>query len=121
MKPKKFATLEPGSTEWKWNEADIDLAFLQDWVEGYIQLVPVDADGTLYCNDEGKLDNLPICAAWLHPKTHEVLDYLHGRLILLGGGDADGEETDLTPEVLTEFRKHIKPVIMAGDMAIVMM
>lgn len=80
---------------------------LQAVVGGYIECVTMD-DGQwhLYCNEEGKLDGLPInvsATAFAHHMGWPRGDVLVGRVILLGNG-RDGEEADLPASVLKAWQ-----------------
>ena len=74
-------------------------------VGGYIEAVPLSQDFTLYCNEEGKLNDLEPNAYWIvNGRPH---DTLVGSLVLMGPVDEDGEDTDATPEMLTLVDKHL--------------
>lgn len=67
------------------------LQFLQEAVGGHIELVPMRRDDlTMYCNDEGKLDGLPI--NHLATAIADLMDdILVGDVVLLGPVDRHGD------------------------------
>lgn len=86
---------------------EVTLQWLQDMVGGYIEAVDVDPDGTvMYCNEEGKLINLPVnvIATELFRASHGFYDVIMGNVVLIGSDGSTGENADLTPhgfELLT--------------------
>lgn len=86
-----------------------ELDDLQRYVGGWIEYVPTDQDVTLYCNEEGKILNLPP-----NPLATELFgsllmpgDYLAGDVILLGLLDEDGASTSIDPEWIKTVRVHM--------------
>lgn len=79
------------------------LEVLQAKVGGWIEAAPImDSRLTLYCNEEGKLDGLPLnlrASVLLDPNANDVIV---GDAVLVGGADADGYDTSL-PERLVEL------------------
>ncbi len=74
-------------------------------VGGFIEAVPIASGFTLYCNEEGKLTNLDPIAYWV--VNGEPHDVLVGSLVLIGPPDEEGEDTDVTPEMLDLVGKHL--------------
>lgn len=79
-------------------------------VGNLIQLVPIEAPVTVFCDEEGKLNGALPTAFWIDPETGETLDILCGNLVCFGPEDEDGENTPLTDETLVEIRRHIRPI-----------
>lgn len=74
------------------------LETMQELVGGYLESAPVfDRKLTMYCNEEGKLLGLPInfvASLLIHP---EVDDLIMGDVLIVGGPDEEGYDTDLPP------------------------
>ena len=106
----KAALLEQGS--WILREIETGLKPLQDIVGGLIQVVPLDTDDvTLYCNEEGKLLDLPVTAVWIDPKTGRWLDRLAGNMVAFGPADEEGDETDATEDTITILNRFLIPAV----------
>ena len=79
---------------------------LQHAVGGYIQAIDLSDELTLWCNEEGKMMNLP------HNRRAQELwdkvfgagtDYIVGDIVLTGGANEDGETLGLTDAQLVDF------------------
>jgi hypothetical protein len=74
-------------------DAGNTLKILQNAVEGWVQAVDFTADLTIWVNEEGKLNNLPINAKatkiWAH--FFGNTDYMSGNAVFTGGTDEEGE------------------------------
>jgi hypothetical protein len=92
--------------EWEWIDIKNDLHSIQKIVGGYIELVPIPGV-SLYCDEEGKLKELPPTAYWLNPKDGGIVDILCGNLIVFGPYDENGNETDATDKTLELLNKHL--------------
>lgn len=87
--PEKYV-LEPG------------LKHLQEAVGGYIEVVyPFKEPVGIICNEEGKLDGLPLNRALHDPKTGEITDIIAGNMFVVGLTD-DGF-CSLTPEQFIKY------------------
>ncbi|MEA4974023.1 hypothetical protein SDC9_102711 [bioreactor metagenome] len=72
-------------TEKKPRIAEIDgsLHSMQQVVGGNIEAIyPFEEDVALICNDEGKLNNLPLNRALYHPETHQLYDIISGTFFI---------------------------------------
>lgn len=78
-----------------------ELEQLQTAVGGYVQAINLSDDITLWCNEEGKIMNLP------HNRIAQVLwdkvfgaetDYIVGDIVLTGGTDNEGKTVGLSTE-----------------------
>ena len=93
---------------------------LQEIVGGYIEYVEADfrlgdrknVRASMVVNEEGKIKKLPIN----HFPTVAVMDYLrqtiHGRVVIFGLPDAQGNETDVPPDMVLWFKvlqKFVEP------------
>jgi hypothetical protein len=75
----------------------VNLTWMQQQVGGYIEAISLLDDGTvMYCNEEGKIHNLPVnvIATELYRAAHGPYDIIMGDVILLGTDDC--ENADLT-------------------------
>ena len=72
------------------------LETLQSRVGGYIEAAPVlDRRLTMYCNEEGKLQNLPlnqVASLMLDPRAKDVIA---GDVVITGEPDSEGYDTTL--------------------------
>lgn len=79
---------------------------LQHAVGGYIQAIDLSDELTLWCNEEGKIMNLPHNhrAQELWDKVFGAgTDYIVGDIVLTGGADENGETLGLTDAQVTDF------------------
>ena len=105
----KVAVLEPGMTQFEWREIVSGYKTLQTLVGGLIERVPVpetEDEASIYVNEEGKLENLPVSAIWWY--QGKPYDLLRGTLVVCGSSD-DGRDTDLTPAMLDRVKTFITP------------
>jgi len=95
-------------TSGKIERMDMDsLQDLQKAVGGYIEAIGVDSDKygvTVYCNEEGRVHELPInmaCCIWLSKNgMYPALETpIHGDVVVIGECDDEGNDTDV-PEGL---------------------
>lgn len=83
-----------------------DLESIKTVVEGWIERVPsmneeIDAKITVYANEEGVILNLPVNRNIIAIRTLGLPQSLYaGNLIVLGPGDAEGNETDVPQEII---------------------
>lgn len=89
----KYLKFENGFTAVDPSGNSLDL--LQSLVGGYIERIPLfdDLGIDVWCNDEGKLQNLPVTAFIRHGK--EIVDAIAGPLAF-SGFDDEGETHPLT-------------------------
>lgn len=83
------------------------LKSLQDAVGGYIEHITwntPDGSLSLYCNEEGKITQLPInhfITMWVAPRSQTI----HGDVIIFGESDGEGEDTDVPQSFIDMFEK----------------
>lgn len=101
-----------------------DLADYRELVCGDLQLIALDRpSASLYCNDAGKLLNLPVneratALLWAHNRAFRGRDVINGPAFIVGPADPDGD--DLTaPADLVDLLFHTKryrvQVQVSGD------
>lgn len=93
----------------------VRLKSLQGVVGGLIQLVPLETEAvTLFCNEEGKLLDLPASAFWIY--EGRAVDTLCGALVAAGPSDDEGELTPITEEGLEALKREARaiPAGMSG-------
>lgn len=102
-----------------WREQDLDFAGCQKAVGGYVEALPMNNEcATVYINEEGALESLPCFVLWTR-SDGQVIDALHGPIVILGPVDADGETLPLTDEALRYARQYIRPLKQRELMAVV--
>ena len=98
-----------GSIEMKTIAAD--LKSLQDEMGGYIELIKLnDGKLSLYINEEGKLEGLPVnlVASLIANQTGLKGDFIVGNAVFLGKGTADGRETSVDPDFVERISAWAK-------------
>lgn len=101
----KIVKVEPEKAPYA---ADIDsgLESLQSQVGGYIQAVyPWDDSAAIVCNEEAKLENLPLNRA-LRDNHGKIYDIISGTFIIVGLGEEDF--TDLTEEQVEVYLNRFR-------------
>lgn len=97
--------VEPGKVPYE-TEIEDGLPGMQKAVGGYIQAVyPYDEPVALICNEEGKLDGLPLNRA-LRDDDGDIYDIVAGNFFIAGLGDEDF--TDLSHELAEKFAEQFK-------------
>lgn len=91
-------------------EGESQLKVLQDAVGGWVQAVDFTQDLTLWCNEEGKLNGLPInpMATFLWEKYFGFTDVICGNVIFTGGTGEEGETLGLNEQTADELRKFLR-------------
>lgn len=95
------------------------LSVLQEGVGGWVQAIDLDDDLTMWCNEEGKLQNLP------HNPFAQVIwdqtfgpgtDYIVGDVVFTGGTDDEGytlglsdRASEVIEKVISATRRLIEP------------
>lgn len=111
--------------------AELDLSqnsleTLQQAVEGLVQAIDIAEDLTMWCNEEGKMINLPHNpygqAFWetaFPISEFGRTDYIVGDIVLTGGTDAEGETLGLSvaqvfqiKDLARAIRKMVEPQIV---------
>ena len=97
--------VEPGKVPYE-TEIEDGLPGMQKAVGCYIQAVyPYDEPVALICNEEGKLDGLPLNRA-LRDDDGDIYDIVAGNFFIAGLGDEDF--TDLSHELAEKFAEQFK-------------
>lgn len=86
----------------------------QQLVGGYIELFyPFEDDVAILCNDEGKIDGLPLNRA-VKDANGEILDIIAGTFAVVGLDDEDGFRS-LTDDELEKYSKlYAVPEVFVG-------
>lgn len=83
-----------------------ELEQLQAAVGGYVQAINLNDQITLWCNEEGKIMNLPHnpIAQGLWDKVFGIgTDYIVGDVVLTGSADDEGKTIGLTNKQVRDF------------------
>ena len=97
-------------------EIDGSLESMQQIVGGYIEAIyPFDDPVAIICNEEGKLNGLPLNRA-LYTEDGEMFDIAHGNIIICGLGEEDfaSLQGELLEKYLEKF-KHPETFIKIGN------
>ena len=97
-------------------EIDGCLESIQQFVGGYLQAVyPFDDPVAIICNEEGKLNGLPLNRA-LYTEDGEMFDITAGNIIICGLGEEDfaSLQGELLEKYLEKF-KHPETFIKIGN------
>jgi hypothetical protein len=97
-------------------EIDGSLKSMQQIVDGYIEAIyPFDDPVAIICNEEGKLNGLPLNRA-LYTEDGEMFDIAHGNIIICGLGEEDfaSLQGELLEKYLEKF-KHPETFIKIGN------
>ena len=105
-------------TSGKIERMDMDsLQDLQKAVGGYIEAININWENralTVYCNEEGRVHELPInmaCCIWLSKNgMYPALETpIHGDVVVIGECDDEGKDTDVPEDlVIPSFWKEPK-------------
>jgi hypothetical protein len=90
---------------------DISLKTLQAKVGGWVQAIDLDKDVTLWANEEGKLEGLPVnpFATALWELAFGVgTDIIVGDIVLTGGTDEEGETLGLQDFIIENLVKILE-------------
>lgn len=89
------------------NLEENEYAQLRDAVGGLIQPVDLKPDLTLWCNEEGKLVNLPlnIIGTHLWERSFGQTDVIMGDCVFTGGTDEEGETLELPNGWLVQIQE----------------
>ena len=97
--------VEPGKAPYE-TQIGNDLRSMQGAVCGYIQAVyPYEEPVALVCNEEGKLDGLPLNRA-LRDADGDIYDIVAGNFFIVGLGQNDF--TDLPHELAEQFAEQFR-------------
>ena len=97
--------VEPGKAPYE-TQIGSDLQSMQALVGGYIQAVyPYEEPVALICNEDGKLDGLPLNRA-LRDSDGDIYDIVAGNFFIVGLGQNDF--TDLPHELAEQFAERFR-------------
>ena len=97
--------VEPGKAPYE-TQIGNDLRSMQGAVGGYIQAVyPYEEPVALVCNEEGKLDGLPLNRA-LRDADGDIYDIVAGNFFIVGLGESDF--IDLPHELAEQFSEQFR-------------
>ena len=83
-------------------EINKELEQYQQLVGGYIECVyPYDDNAVMVCNDEGKLDRLPLNRG-IYDGTGRLIDVIAGSFFIVGD-DGEGDFCSLTDEQIKKY------------------
>lgn len=90
----------------------IDLEYLQKQVAGWVEALGIpDTEVTMYLNEEGKLDGLPVNlrANRIAHRHHAVqaFDIIVGDAVIVGPVDDEGYDTGLTEDHVAWLRTEV--------------
>jgi hypothetical protein len=94
---------------------EINLAALQEGVGGWVQAIDLSETVVLWCNEEGKMINLPHnpYAQELWDEAYGVkTDYIVGDVVITGGTDNEGNTLGLSETDLAEVKKTLEKVAL---------
>ena len=98
-------------------EIDGSLESMQQFVGGYIEAVyPFDDPVAVICNEEGKLNGLPLNRA-LYTEDGEMVDITAGNIIICGLGEEDfaSLQGELLEKYLEKFKQPETFIKIGGD------
>lgn len=102
----KILKVEPGKAP-EVTEIDNELRTMQEMVDGYIQIVPLDGDACLVCNEEGKLIGL-------EPNRIVGCDVIVGTFFI--AGDDGGEDLcSLREDQIAEYSEQFAEPLFSHD------
>lgn len=110
--PKMIAitlTAEGEAKEIELVQDEAQLKILQEAVGGWVQAIDFTPTLTLWCNEEGKLNGLPInpMATFLWERYFGFTDIICGNVIFTGGTGDEGETLGLNEETAKQLRKTL--------------
>ena len=100
--------IEPGSPP---EEVEIDsgLRALQQQVGGDIeQFCPFEDEVAIICNDEGKLDGLPLNRAIYDPDTGEMVDVIAGTMLIVHAPWDKDSYQSMPPELMEKYKEKFR-------------
>lgn len=101
----KILMIEPGKVPYE-KEIEPGLDSLRDAVGGHIEVIyPFEDPVGIVCNEEGKLEGLPLNRA-LYDNEGEVYDVLAGNFLIVGLGEEDF--ASLPDDLLEKYKEHFK-------------
>ncbi len=100
--------VEPGKEAVE-TEIENSLEAMQAAVGGYIEMIrPYMDEIALICNEEGKLEQLPLNRVLCDEETGQPLDVIAGTFFICGAPDDSEDFTSLTDEQLQKYRQKFQ-------------
>lgn len=81
-----------------------ELEAMQAIVGGYIEVMPLADDVAIVCNEEGKMNGLPLNRPIFY--DGEIVDIIAGTFFITGDDISIGEFVSLTDEQIAQYRKQ---------------
>ena len=94
-----------------------ELETLQEIVGGYIECLPLDDETTIICNEEGKINGLPLNRP-LYTDDGKLYDIIAGTFIISGDDIKNGEFVSLSDKQLNKYKDqflHPKFYVKIGE------
>lgn len=113
---KKFAVIRTtGAVELHEVSEEAESDFLTEAVGGWFQCVPLERNLRgfyLWCNEEGKLEDLPInpVATGLWIISYGPTDTICGDVVITGGVDGNGDTLGLSEAEIDKLEKFLELV-----------
>ena len=90
-------------------EIDSGLSALQEQVGGYIeQICAFEDEVAVICNEEGKLDRLPLNRAIYDPDTGEMVDIIAGTMLIVYAPSERDSYQSMPPELMEKYKEQFK-------------
>ena len=117
--PITVLVVEPGKTPYV-KEIDPGLASLQHEVDGWIEAVyPFEEPVAIVCNEEGKLNGLPLNRALIDDESGEIYDIVAGTFLVTGlTEDNFGSLNDEQIKKFSERFRHPEAFLQIGNQII---
>ena len=117
--PMTVLVVEPGKTPYV-KEIDPGLASLQHEVDGWIEAVyPFEDPVAIVCNEEGKLNGLPLNRALIDDESGEIYDIVAGTFLVTGlTEDNFGSLNDEQIKKFSERFRHPEAFLQIGNQII---
>jgi len=103
-----------GTTERLTYDQDTEYQTLSGGVGGFIEVVTLSPDLTLWVNEEGKMRGLPVntvASRWYDNRFGAGYDIMVGDAVFTGGTDEEGYTMSLTESQLTAIEEGAKAVM----------
>lgn len=81
-----------------------ELEAMQEIVGGYIEVFPLADDVAIVCNEEGKINGLPLNRPIYH--NGEIVEIIAGTFFIAGDDISIGEFVSLTDEQIAQYKKQ---------------
>ena len=81
-----------------------DLSAYQKAVDGYIECIDLSNGATIICNEEGKINALPLNRS-IKGEDGGIVDIIAGNMVIVGFNAAEGEFVSLTDKQSEELKR----------------